>query len=224
MKEGLINDFSNEKHHLKEEREEKEKKRLIKIFHRLGGDLVRPEIKSINKVLSNYMEIKDKKNKKSDKIRRVSNFLKKIIFHLFLSFLCILNLGGIFIILFIYQLYWLYFCSCLLYSMGLKDVIPNYNFYDFLFQKSLNNPIDFNLVCIMNFLGNIVNDSLGFSCTSIIFASLNVLVLVAIFSMDFINRDSEINHYSFFKILYLFLLFVVMFFSVGSSSILSQQR
>lgn len=224
MKEGLINDFSNEKHHLKEEREEKEKKRLIKIFHRLEGDLVRPEIKSINKVLSDYMEIKDKKNKKSEKMRRISNFLKKIIFHLFLSFLCILNLGGIFIILFIYQLYWLYFSSCLLYSMGLKDVIPNYNFYDFLFQKSLNYPIDFNLVCIMNFLGNIVNDSLGFSCTSIIFSLLNVVVLIAIFNMDFINRDSEINHYSFFKLLYLFLLFVVMFFSVGSSSILSQQR
>ena len=224
MKEGLINDFSNEKDHLKEEREEKEKKRLIKIFHRLGDDLDRPEIKSINKVLKNYMEIKGKKSKKIDKIRWIDKFLKKIIFHLFLSFLCILNLGGIFIILSIYQLYWLYFCSCFLYSMGLKDVIPNYNFYDFLFQKSLNYPIDFNLVCIMNFLGNIVYDSLGFSCTSFIFLILNAVVLVAIFSMDFINRDSEINHYSFFKILYLFLLFVVMFFSVGSSSILAQQR
>lgn len=203
-----------------EDRDIKEKKRLIKIFDSIKKDLEENDKATLNNIFLKYIE----KEEKSLEIKKINMYIKNLIFYFCLPIICIINLIGIYIIILIYNTVKSFFLTSLLYYIGYDEKIPNYNFYDFLFNKSLNEPIDFSLIFTMNIFGQICLNSCKFRLTSFVFLILNSLILLLIYNYDFMNYDKETYDYDFFKLLILFLFCFLMFIMVGSSSILSQQR
>ena len=221
--EELIGNSINETESLKKgNKEDKERNRLLNIFKRLKGDLDKPNNITLRNVLDNYVSTEEKIQKKN--IKKTNKFLKRITFYIFLPFLCIIDLVGIFIILLIYKTFTSFFWTTLGFYLGFSEKIPNYDFYDELFNKSLNEPIDFNLVCCMNFLGQSTLKSLGFRISSLIFFGVNCILLIFIYCIDFTNYDPETYDYDFIKLIIIFLILGFMFISVGCSTVLSQQK
>ena len=98
----------------------------------------------------------------------------------------------------------------------------DYNFYNILLTQSINISPDFNLIMLMDFLGRILLKSYGFRISSIIFLIINTISLFLIYFIDFNDYDEE-NLYSFNKIIYIFICYLLLFIGVGSSALLSQQ-
>lgn len=197
-----------------------EKNRLLLIINRIQEDLKKEDNKTLDNVLEKYVTIEEK----NKKIREKEKWLKWVTFRLYLPIICTINLIGIFIIISVYNTLHSFFWTSLSFFIGFQKKIPNYNFYDLLFYKSLNESANFNLVFFMNFLGQIILKSCGFQITSGIFMTINFFILIILYNFDFSDFDKITYNYDFIKIMLIFFLLLGMFISVGSSTSLSQQR
>ena len=200
--------------------EDKEKDRLKNIFNSLSSNLQSNQ-KSLNDILEELLENNENKIKEIKEVNKCSLIL---IFYLFLPFICSVNLIGIFIIISIYNAIWTLFKSSLYYYFDIIDEVPNYNFYDFFFKASLNEKINFQLTMFWNFFGIIILKTLGFRITSFIFFIINIVIGFLIYNFDFMDYNSDTKDYSFPKLLYLSLITFLLSLTVGSSSLLSQQK
>jgi len=210
----------NESQSLIDIKETIEKNRLKKIFNRLSSNLESDQ-KSLNDILEEYLMYDDNKIKE---INDVNKCFLTFIFYFFLPIICTINLTGIFIIISIYNALWDLFKSSGSYYIEITDEIPNYNFYDSFFKGSLNEKIDFKLTMFWNFVGLILIKGCGFRWTSIIFLFINILIGIAIYNFDFMDYNAGTNDYSFSKLIYLFFITSSYSFTVGCSSLLSQQK
>lgn len=74
-----------------------------------------------------------------------------------------------------------------------------------------------------DFIGLLFNNYFQFTCTSIFFLLINLIILALIFRFDFLDLDLTTHKYSFFQILYITLVYLFLWISFGSSAILSQK-
>ena len=99
-----------------ENREIKDKKRLINIFNRLKQDLENDNKKSITDVLENYQSNEEKSNKKD--IKKINRLLKFFVFDIYLVLLCAINIGGFHIIILIYNTLGSFIWESILFYIG----------------------------------------------------------------------------------------------------------
>ena len=154
-------------------------------------------------------------------------------FQIFLPIMEIINLIGIFAIISVMN------CCFTLVKNTIKSFLGfggeyQLNFYKEFYNQCKNDSIDFNVMFIMSFLGNIIFKSKGFVVSSIIFLVINFGSFFMINSFEFKNNieienlqegeeEQEIEIYNFFNVVYIILFYLVLFVGVGGSSMLSQQ-
>ena len=213
------------------EEDKKEKQNLVDIFNLLNKKLTEKENenKRIDFVYGEYFHNDDVTKRK---IKKNINYTFLYIMFYFISPLFVMiNLIGIFQIISVMNRVFDTFIHSLLVYVNIKDdkiesfgdfYCSNYNFYDKFYDDSLNKPLDFNLMMVMDFLGCIILKSRGFRISSVIFLILNVGALFLILNFDFDIKDKEFQ-YTLFNVLYLLLCYAILFVGVGASALLSQQ-
>ena len=213
------------------EEDKKEKQNLVDIFNLLNKKLTEKENenKRIDFVYGEYFHNDDVTKRK---IKKNINYTFLYIMFYFISPLFVMiNLIGIFQIISVMNRVFDTFIHSLLVYVNIKDnkiesfgdfYCSNYNFYDKFYDDSLNKPLDFNLMMVMDFLGCIILKSRGFRISSVIFLILNVGGLFLILNFDFDIKDKEFQ-YTLFNVLYLLLCYAILFVGVGASALLSQQ-
>ena len=225
----------DENNSLISEERKKEKGNLVKILDELKEKLEKEENKGIEDVYEEYYN----NNEMSE--REINNKRgKKCLFfnfYVLLSLSVIINLSGIFIIksiinvvknLLIYSIksFFLDNNSDIQFS---KDKDENfcyfyhseYNFYRLFYEYSLNQNLDFNLIMVMDFLGQIILRYFGFKISSFIFLLINSISLSLIYNFDF-SEYNETKRYTIFQLGYILGFFVILFIGVGCSALLSQ--
>lgn len=218
----------NEKLLLKEREDTDEKTHLQKIFKRLGTDLEKSKKRKLEKF---YMKYKASEKSSDKEIKTdTGKALLCFMFQILLPVMEIINLIGIFSIISVMN------CSFTLFINSVKSYLGfggeyHLNFYKEFYERSMSEPIDFNVMFFMNFIGNILLSSSGFIGSSIIFLVLNFVSFFMINSFEFKNNienkegeeNQEIELYNFFNLVYILLFYLILFIGVGGSSMLSQQ-
>ena len=111
-------------------------------------------------------------------------------------------------------------CIKELFTDKIEEPDSLFNFYEIIFQNSKILTINFDLIMIMNFLGNRMLYSWGFIITSFIFIFINCAFFILLYNFNFIEYN-ENNKYSIWKFLYLIGLYILIFIGLGGSSLLS---
>ena len=224
LKEDGNTDKDENEELLQKEREDaNEKTHLEKIFHRLGNNLETSKKKKLGKIYKKFIINEKLTNRK---IKEDSGkCLLCFMFQIFLPIIEIVNLIGIFSIISVMNCCFSLFMNSVKTFLGMGDVYK-LNFYKELYYQSMNEPIDFNVMFFMSFLGDLFLKSGGFIFSSLIFLVINIGAFFMIDNFDFKNntKDSdEIDYYNFFNLIYIFLFYIVLFIGVGGSSMLSQR-
>ena len=108
--------------------------------------------------------------------------------------------------------------------LSINEFNKKYNLYNLLLTQTLNEPFDFNLMMIMAFLGDALLNGIGFAFSSVILGIiLNGFSILLLYIFNFKDYNKENNAYSFFRILYLILCYILLFIGVGGSALLSQK-
>ena len=76
-----------------------------------------------------------------------------------------------------------------------------YDFYNYFHNKTLNEGVDFNLMMITGFIGDLFLKSRGFRISSFVLSLINFGVLFGVYNFEFDFADKEIFDYSILKIL-----------------------
>ena len=113
-------------------------------------------------------------------------------------------------------------CVKEVFTYKIEEPDSLFNFYDIFFDKVNTLNLDFDIMMIMNWLGDKTLDSCGFVPSIIIFIIINLGYFFALFNFDFLKYN-ENNKYSAWKFIQLLILYIIIFIGVGSSSLLSQQ-
>jgi len=111
-------------------------------------------------------------------------------------------------------------CIKEIFTDKIEDPDSLFNFYEIFFQNTKILTFNFDLIMIMNFLGNRMLISWGFTITSFIFIVINYVFFILLYNFNFIEYN-ENNKYSILKFLYLIGLYILIFIGLGSSSLLS---
>ena len=106
---------------------------------------------------------------------------------------------------------------------SIYDFNMKYNYYYMFFEDAKKDSFDFNLMLLTAFIGDILLQSRGFRVSTFIFALINAGAIFLITSFSFFNYDLDYNTYSFFRMLYLLLGYLLLLIGAGSSALLSQQ-
>lgn len=101
--------------------------------------------------------------------------------------------------------------------------IESFDFFNFFFIESLNEPIDYNLMMLLGIFGNILLGLIGFTWSSLIFGVINVGACFMIYNFNFNGYDKFSNSYNILQIGYILVCFVLLSIGVGGSALLSQQ-
>ena len=215
------------------ESDKKEKKRLIDIFSNLKRELEQEENenKTIDEIYEDYAN-NDDTVKNDIRVAFKENWTKKsykillyFMFVIVLPAFTILNLIGTYQILSFMNIFYdaiKNYITCYLGWEGEEEEYKFYNFYSYYFEESVNEDIDFDLMETMGFLGTILLNFSGFTVTSISCLIINSVALFLIFT--FFNRYSGgTERYSGGQIIYLIFCYILLFFGVGASALLSQQ-
>ena len=112
-------------------------------------------------------------------------------------------------------------CITEVFTHKIEDPDSLFNFYDIFFDEVNTLNLDFDLMMIMNWLGNKILDSCGFIFTIILFIIINLGYFIMLFNFDFIHYN-ENNKYNGLKFLQLILCYIMIFIGIGGSSLLSQ--
>ena len=114
--------------------------------------------------------------------------------------------------------------NCFKNVLAYKIEKPNslFNFYEIFFDNAQILTFNFDLMMIMNWLGDNFLQSCGFIITGIIFISINFLQFILIFQFNFLEYNQN-NKYSLWKFLHLLSIYILNFVGLGGSSLLSQK-
>ena len=204
-----------------------EKKHLQITLLRIEKELNDSKKKRINSVYKKYIINEELTNRRVRKT--LSRSFLCCAFQIFLPIIEIINLIGIFIVISImntmFTLLWNSIKSYSLFNLGGQY---NLNFYKELYNDSMNQTIDFNIMFFMNFLGDMMLKSKGFVISSFLFLVINWICFFWVYNFTFKdNKESEPPQepetYTFFNILFILGFFLLLFVGVGGSSMLSQQ-
>ena len=100
-----------------------------------------------------------------------------------------------------------------------------YDFYNYFYNYSTNENIDFNLMMITGAIGNILIKWIGFKGSSgvlCIFTFLSILWIIN-FDFNFKDKDEKIFDYDLLKILNILFIYLLLLIGIGGSSLLSHQ-
>ena len=209
--------------------------KLIKILTDMNDKLNNEE--NMNIKLEEIYEKYNKKEKNKENIRGGnSNCFNNFMFLFTAGIFVIVNLVGIFTIKSIMDsLFKVLKASLKFFLLEKSDIEEKeltdfqslynspYNFYAQYFKDLSENKIDFDLIMFWDFIGLLFNNYFQFTCTSIFFLLINLIILALIFRFDFLDLDLTTHKYSFFQILYIALVYLFLWISVGSSALLSQE-
>ena len=217
---------------LKEEK--KEKLDLLKIFQRLEEDLQSEEFETLNNIYSQYINSEDitKRNIKPNTKKCSLLFMLYLILPAFGIINLIAIFEGIAIMNSIFQVFKnsfvVYFKSLNkdnidITPFSLEDFNNNYNFYNIFFESTKKELFDFNLMMFTGFIGDLLFRSRGFIVSTCAFGVVNAISIFLIISFSFYDYYSKDNTYPIFRILYLFLCWLILLIGVGASALFSQQ-
>ena len=108
-------------------------------------------------------------------------------------------------------------------KFSINDFNNKYNYYFMFFDDARKDSFDFNLMLFTAFLGDIVLQSRGFRVSTFIFALINIGAIFLVMSFSFFDYNIKDNTFSFFKLLYLILGYLLLLVGAGASALLSQQ-
>ena len=229
-------------------KEEIEKDNLIGILQNIEEELKKG--KNINDVYEQYL-INNEITKRDIKENKKNCYIKFMIY--FLSpLLSIIHLIGIFILITLLKsLLDLLKASfnCYFFFDDKKCQFSGnspFDFYNYYFNKSIDEEIDFNLMMITGFIGDILLKSRGYRISLIIFWIINIGSFFLIMNINFEfgefdleekNANKKLNttdstfegnnilkfDYNFVKILFILFCYILLLIGVGGSSLLSQQ-
>ena len=202
-----------------------EKTHLIKKLDRIKKTL---ELSNSNNIKDIYINLSDDENE-IEKKNNVSLFGATLGYYFISIIFSIINLIGIFIIVAIknalLSLLINYFYLIIRKIKQEHDIdnINDYNFYYLLFNESLNDTIDFDLMMFMDFLGGLFLKWIGFFFSSIIFLFFNVVGLFLVLSFDYTRLEKLNLIETIISFVYILICNILLFVGVGSSALLSQQ-
>ena len=113
-------------------------------------------------------------------------------------------------------------CIGEIFTHRIEDPNSLFNFYEIFFDKINVLNFNFDLIMIMNWLGDRLLYSCGFMVTIIIFIGINIVHFILILNFDFLDYN-ENNKYGFWKFVLLLLCYILIFLGIGGSSLLSQK-
>ena len=223
---GKKND--NEKEPLK--KNEKLIKIVSNLYHKLNAK--ENENKDLEDIYKDYYIDKNEKKFK----KNISN-VRIIVMLIIGAIHLIINLIGIFTIKSIMDTLFDFFFDSLKYFLyktsdlekfNLTDFkslyLSPYNFYTNYFEHISNNKVEFDLMMFWDFIGLIFYKYCGYKFTyisSFIFSS--IFIIFFILQFDFLNIDEKTHKYSFFQLLYLFLVYIFLWVFTSSLALLSYQ-
>ena len=238
-KSNIFNSFINpefkddEEAHLLSYEGKDEKEGLTSIFDKLGNELTLGEnkTKSIDKIYAKYLS---KENLTEREIKKGTNkFLIKFVIYFTAPLFEILYLIGIFQLISIKNSFLdlfkesaidYYKCTIKLdCNITLNDEKGNvFEFYDYFYNYTMNESIDFNLMMITGFAGDLLIKSKGFTKSSIYLFAPNLIGMFWLNSFDF-SLPNEKFDYSLIKIIFIFICYLIILIGVGGSALLSQK-
>ena len=215
------NNKNEEKEKFISEYDREEKKKLVKILKSLEKSLDKEKDESIIEVYSKFAKNSNDFLKKE--INPDFHIFVKAFFRLLLIFY-IYNVISIFISKNILDNLWIIIENSLVNIFEPKIEEPDslFNYYSIFFKNSIIPSFNFDLMMIMNFLGDICLQSCGFRQTSISFFIINLISFLFIYIFNFI-KYKEVGKYSLGQIICLILIYALFYIGVGSSSLLSQK-
>ena len=213
-----------------------ERQHLLDIFDDLKDNIEEKNEESLEEIYKEILEDKEKKNKKVKK--NINSVLLCFMYYFIAPLFSIFNLVGIFQIISIMKIVFLIFKNAFkfYYQFHFKDKTDEFvydqtvNFKKIFYHNSYNEIVDFNLVMISAFIGNILLKSCGFYITSIIFLFINLAGILIIFGSEFLNNEKIFENekgeiipdFSIFQILILLLCLLILYIGAGGSALLSQ--
>ena len=215
-----------------------EKKHLVDIFTELKDNLEKYPYKNLDDSYEQILNSSNKHNKQKIKIKnKITDKSLKFMFYVFSPLIAVINLIAIFEIIEIMNTVFellrnsisIYYTFDIDKNIGeeeknklINDIKGKYNFYNILLYNSINDRIDLNLMMIMSFLGETLLGSIGFRWSTILFLGINLIPLFLILTFNFNDYDDNYQ-YSFLKIVYLLICYILLFVGVGSSTLLSHK-
>ena len=200
---------------------EREKERLLQVMTRIEGELKRNPKENISQTYFSKINEEIKKNKRMNEKHSIITF--KFMLLLFSS----IYLSGIFVIISIEKSLWSLFKISLACRVDIfcdkEEFYERTQFFKYFFDKTIKQPIDFNLIMLWNVMGLKMLSSCGFRVTTILFSALNTVILLFIYNIDYEGYEPDTHKYSCSKIFLIFLLWFFTYFCFGSITLLSNQ-
>ena len=208
--------------------EEESKKRLTEILDNITQNINHPENKDNNleEIYKEYLNTNGFISKKEIKESiKNNNCCLRLIFLIFCPFMTVINLIGIFQMISVMKIlsHFLWKSIKIFLSLNKCDNIEFYQFFNNFYDDLLKEPVDYNLMMILGFLGNILLGTIGYRCSSIIFALINTAGFFMIYNFNFLGNIEENKKYNIWQIIYLLLMYIFLLIGVGGSALLSQQ-
>ena len=204
---------------------EKEKERLLNIFDRIGNELKERPNENIRET---YLGYNNEEIKKRKTLKGYPNICKKFWFNFVLFFFSTFYLIGMYLIISIKNSLWDLFKASLLCKIEIgcdeEDFLKKSNYFKYFFDKTLYEPVNFNLIMFWNLIGSAMIKCWGFRKTIILFFCLNSGILIILFNLDFTDFDPDSHKHKWSKISLLFLISSIMSICFGAITLLSQQK
>ena len=211
-----------------------EKKNLIQVFQDLEKVLNERENKpkSINEVYEMYLE--NEFITKSHIKNQVGNFLLKFMFFFEGPIYGIIFLIGIFQMKSIMKALGdliqdsaVSYYNCYAKSncnITISDDENNvYNFYEYYYNYSMDETIDFNLMLLTGFIGSLILKWKGFKISSGVLCAFNIGSIIWLLNFNFNFNSPGIFDYDLIKILNLCFIYILLLIGIGGSALLSHQ-
>ena len=96
-----------------------------------------------------------------------------------------------------------------------------YNFYDYYYQYTKNEAIDFNLMMLTGFLGDILLKWKGFKITIALLSLFNLGAIFWLMNLRFDFEEEGIFDYDILKVISFVVIYILFFLGLGGSSLLS---
>ena len=213
------------------EKEKEEKIRLYEKLKELENNLIQIKYNSIPEAYEDYLNNEDitKRNIKEGTNECLMVFMFYIIAPLF----------GIIFLIGIFQVISLKKSFAGLLKRSIKDYYkcqiktncnmtvvssePEYHFYEYFYDSSMNETIDFNLMMITAFIGELFLKSRGFRISSGILSLINIGCMFWIYNFDTEIKPDDKEYYSIIKLVSILVCYLMLLIGIGSSALLSQQ-
>ena len=237
QKEGKGEDKEKEKEEYNEQenfiikREKDEKEKLQKKLKELEGKLEKNTNKTIPESYEDYLNNEDitKRNIKEGTNECLIAFMFYVIAPIF----------GVIFLIGIFQIISLKKALSGLIKRSLKDyyqcqirsncnmtIISNmteYRFYDYFYESSMNETIDFNLMMITAFIGELFLKSRGFRISSGTLSIINVGCMFWIYNFDTSLKEDSKEYFSIIKVISMIVCYIILLIGIGGSALLSQK-